>query len=543
MSHQRSETSRPATVRKGGDGRPAESSGPKSLRVLILEDRPDDAELMVLELERAGFDLDWQRVETRSDYEASLNPDLDVILADYSLPQFNALQALILLQDQGLDVPFIVVTGSFEDLAIDCMKQGASDYLIKDRLGRLGPAVRQALHAKQLRSEKRRVEQALRASERRFRSVAETAIAAIAVTDSQGRIEYWNKAAEEMFGYQRAEVLGKALGPMIQSGHPHGDGAEAVALSQDGEFVGKAAELVGVRKGDELFPVELLLAEWKSEGKQFQSAIIRDLTEAHKAQERALRQDRMAAVGQLVAGIAPNFSDILGAIILHSEIVLGSFELNRRDEERIRTILKQAERGAFLTRQILDFGQRVVMDPQSVDLVPFMRDFEAALTPGIQEGVRLSIVTQREHYVVNADAGRLQRVLMNLAQNAQEAMAEGGELRFELDFLLVTPDDAPPFDELEPGEWITIRIVDTGIGIEQENLPHVFEAFFTTKQPGQGVGLGLAQVYEIVKQHGGQIVVKSRRGEGTEFIIYLPTAEQGLKSVQVLDSDARQVGA
>ena len=513
------------------------------LSVLILEDRPEDAELMALELGRAGFDLDWQRVVRRTEYEASLNPDLDVILADYSLPQFNALQALILLQDKGLDIPFIVVTGSFEDLAINCMKQGASDYLIKDRLGRLGPAVRQALHEKKLRSEKRRVELDLRASERRFRSVAETAIAAIAVTDSQGRIEYWNKAAEEMFGYQRAEVLGKALGPMIQSGHPHGDGAEAVALSQDGEFVGKAAELVGVRKGDELFPVELLLAEWKSEGKQFQSAIIRDLTEAHKAQERALRQDRMAAVGQLVAGIAPNFSDILGAIILHSEIVLGSFELNRRDEERIRTILKQAERGAFLTRQILDFGQRVVMDPRSVDLVPFMRDLETALTPGIQEGVRLSIVTERQHYVVNADPGRLQRVLMNLALNAQEAMPEGGELRFELDSLLVTADDAPPLDELEPGEWVTIRIVDTGIGIAQEDLPHVFEAFFTTKQPGQGVGLGLAQVYEIVKQHGWQIVVKNRRIEGAEFIIYLPAAEQGLKSAQISDSDAGQVEA
>ena len=170
------------------------------LRVLILEDRASDAELMVHELRRAGFDPDWQRVETRSDYEASLKPDLDVVLADYSLPQFTALQALGLLQDQGLDIPFIVVTGSFEDLAIDCMKQGAADYLIKDRLGRLGPAIQQALQGRQLRTEKRRAMEALRESEMRFRSVAETAIASIAVTDSQGKIAYWNQAAEKTFG-------------------------------------------------------------------------------------------------------------------------------------------------------------------------------------------------------------------------------------------------------------------------------------------------------------------------------------------------------
>ena len=320
-------------------------------------------------------------------------------------------------------------------------------------------------------------------------------------------------------------------------------GADAVAMSQDGEFVGNAAELVGVRKGGELFPIELSRAEWKSEGEQFYSNIMRDLTEAHKAQERALQQDRMAAVGQLVAGIAPNFTNILGAIILHSEMVLGSFELNRRDEDRIRTILKQAERGAFLARQILDFGRQASMDSHPIDLVPFLQDLETALTPSIKEGIRLSVVSQGERYVVSADASRLQQALMNLALNAQEAMPEGGELRFELDSLVLTPDDVSPQGELEPGEWIRIRIVDTGIGIDEENLIHVFEPFFTTKPSGQAVGLGLAQVYGIVKQHNGHIDVKSNRREGTEFIIYLPAAEKGQKPVRVSDSDAGQVGA
>jgi len=497
------------------------------LRVLILEDRPDDAELLLLELGRAGFDPKWHRVETRSDYEASLRPDLDVVLADYSMPQFTALQALGLLQDRGLDIPFIVVTGSFEDLAIDCMKQGAADYLIKDRLGRLGPAIQQALQGRQLRAEKRRAMEALCESEMRFRSVAETAIASIAVTDSQGKIGYWNQAAEVTFGYSKAEALGKALGPMIRRRPRDSDRGEGVQLTQEGEFLGKAAELVGVKKGGELFPIELSLTDWTSDGEQFYGAIIRDLTETHEAQERAMRQDRLAAVGQLVAGIAPNFSNILAAIILHSEMVLGSFELSRRDEDRMRTILKQAERGAFLTRQILDFGRQSALETDLVDVAQFVAGLETALTPGLQAGIALSVVVREEGCFANADPGRLRQAIMNLAQNAQEAMPEGGELRLELDSLLLKPEDTPPMDELAPGSWIRIRVVDTGRGIVEQDLPHIFEPFFTTKPADKGAGLGLAQANGIVKQHGGHIEVKNRREKGTEFIVYLPLAGEG----------------
>ena len=513
------------------------------LRALILEDQPEDAELMVLELSRAGFDLDWQRVETKADYEASLDPDLDIVLADYSLPQFDALQALILLQDRDLDLPFIVVTGSFEDLAIDCMKQGASDYLIKDRLGRLGPAVRQALQDRQIREEKRRAEEALRKSENRFRSVAESAVEAIVVTDGQGKIQYWNNAAEGILGYSKKEALGRILGPMIRNNPGDDEGAKAPKLTQDGDFVGRSAELVGVRKGGDSFPLELSLAEWQSEGEQFYSVIMRDLTEIHKAQERARRQDRLASVGQLVAGIAPNFSNILSAIILQSEMVLGSLELNRRDEERIRTVLQQAERGAFLTRQILDFGRRATLDPYPIDLVPFLEDLVKVLPPSLKNDIQVRIVSQKEGFIVNADPARLQQALLNLALNARDAMPEGGELRFDLDSLLLAEADMQPHSQLEPGEWIRLRVSDTGHGIPEEDLPHIFEPFFTTKAPREAVGLGLAQVYGIVKQHAGHIEVRSSRREGTEFSIYLPPAEEAPEADRISESAAAQAGS
>ena len=177
------------------------------LRVLILEDRSADADLMLLELRRAGFEPDWKRVDTEKDYLASLDPGLDIILSDYSLPQFDGLRALTLLQDQGLDIPFILVTGGFEELGIACMKQGASDYLIKDRLGRLGAAVTQALEEKKLRDEKQQAQQSMRESEERYRMLFEDSIDAIMIANGEGKIIDFNYAALRMFGYSRDEML------------------------------------------------------------------------------------------------------------------------------------------------------------------------------------------------------------------------------------------------------------------------------------------------------------------------------------------------
>ena len=177
------------------------------IRVLVLEDRPEDAELMLLELQRAGFEPDWKRVDTEQEYLVNLDPEVDIILSDYSMPQFDGLRALILLQDRELDIPFILVTGGFEELGIACLKQGAADYLIKDRLGRLGPAVTQALEEKKLRAEKREAEQALRESEERYRTLFEDSRDAIIIASGEGRIIDFNYAALRMFGYHRDEML------------------------------------------------------------------------------------------------------------------------------------------------------------------------------------------------------------------------------------------------------------------------------------------------------------------------------------------------
>ena len=497
------------------------------LRVLLLEDHPADAELVVRELRRDGFDVDWTRVEAEPDYVANLGRGWDLILADYSLPQFDALRALLLMKERQLDIPFIVVTGGYEELAVACMKQGASDFLIKDRLARLGEAVRQAIQRKALRAANLQAEAALRESENRFRSVAETAIEAVVITDSEGRIQYWNRAALRMFGHEKDEAAGKPLTSLMRRKTSPGDQADDLSLSAGTPLPGKPIQLIGIKKDGKEFLTELSLSRWESGGERHYSAIIRDMTEALETQRRVQQQDRLASIGQLAAGIAHDFKSLLAAIILHSELVLGSLELSRKDEERVRLILRQAERGAYLIRQVLDFSRRAVMEPRPVDLVPFFMDLEKLVAPGFKKSVRMSFEFGKEHHVVLADPTRLQQVFINLALNSQDAMPDGGDLRFVVESLHIGPDDPTPIDDMAHGDWVQILVSDTGSGISADDLPHIFDPFFTTKPPGEGTGLGLAQVYGIVKQHGGQIDVRSRQREGTEFSVYLPAAEEG----------------
>jgi PAS domain S-box-containing protein/putative nucleotidyltransferase with HDIG domain len=267
---------------------------PTPLRVLIVEDTPDDAELMLLRLRQEGFQPDWTRVQTEPDYLAALATAPDLILADWSLPQFSGLRALKLMGAHGLAIPFIIVSGGIgEETAADALHQGADDYVLKDRPQRLGPAVRRALQEKQLRVERQRIEEALRASEEQYRSLAQTASDAIITADAGGQIIAWNLAAERMFQYTEAEALGQSLESIMPEAYRGAYAKRMTLLQTDAEprVVGRTIELTGLRKDGSQFPVELSLAMWKTQQGQFFSAIVRDITERKRAEE-ALAEER-----------------------------------------------------------------------------------------------------------------------------------------------------------------------------------------------------------------------------------------------------------
>ncbi len=249
---------------------------------------------------------------------------------------------------------------------------------------------------------------------------------------------------------------------------------------------------------------------------------LRDVTQEREIQERVQMQERLATVGQLAAGIAHDFNNIMAAIIVYADLLLMDKTLSSSSHERLTIIQQQVQRAASLIRQILDFSRRSVMEQNTLDLLPFLKETKKLLNRTLPETITVELITQDDEYLLSADPTRLQQVFMNLAVNARDAMPEGGILRFELSQLHLSPEKVMQITDLPPGNWISIRVSDTGIGIPIEEQTHIFEPFFTTKPVGQGTGLGLAQVYGIVKQHGGYIEMESQVGEGTQFTIYLP---------------------
>jgi signal transduction histidine kinase/CheY-like chemotaxis protein len=250
--------------------------------------------------------------------------------------------------------------------------------------------------------------------------------------------------------------------------------------------------------------------------------ILRDITQEREVQDRIQMQERLATVGQLAAGIAHDFNNIMAAIVVYADLLLMDKGLSSSSRERLTIIQQQVERAASLIRQILDFSRRSVMEQSSLDVLPLLKEIEKLLSRTLPETVTVELLYQEGEYLLTADPTRLQQVFMNLAVNARDAMPDGGTLSFELSHLHLALSDSPPIPDMPPGAWICIRVRDTGTGIPLEEQSHIFEPFFTTKPVGHGTGLGLAQVYGIIKQHNGYIDFESQVDEGTQFFIYLP---------------------
>jgi len=260
--------------------------------------------------------------------------------------------------------------------------------------------------------------------------------------------------------------------------------------------------------------------------------LLREVTHEREIQQRIQQQERLASVGQLAAGIAHDFNNIMVPIVLYSEMMHEEAGLSPEIRERLEIILNQSQRAASLTQQILDFSRRSVIQSMPLNLTPFLKEMKRLLERTLPESIQITLQIQVDEPTILADITRMQQVFLNIALNARDAMPHGGTLSFVLESCETTPDKPAPLPGMPHRSWLRIRARDTGTGIPEKDLAHIFEPFFTTKGPDQGSGLGLAQVYGIIKQHDGFIHVTSQSGEYTEFIMYLPaysrTSDPGL---------------
>jgi PAS domain S-box-containing protein len=271
--------------------------------------------------------------------------------------------------------------------------------------------------------------------------------------------------------------------------------------------------------------------------------VLRDATQEHHIQQQIQQQERLAAVGQMAAGIAHDFNNILSVILLYAEIALSAPDLPAPHREHMLTIKQQADRASNLIQQVLDFSRRAVLERRPMDLLPFVKEQAKLFERTLPEDIRVRLGYKPGEYKIKADPTRLQQALLNLAVNARDAMPQGGELYIALSAVGAEEKvHCITCGQVLYGNWISLTVSDTGVGIPADVLPHIFEPFFTTKPPGQGTGLGLAQVYGIVKQHEGHIDVQTRPGAGSTFRIFLPAYAAPNSHASISEADALALG-
>ena len=501
---------------------------PIPLHILILEDRAPDAELMLQELRRAGFEPHWQRVETEPDYLAHLHGGLDVIFADYALPQFDALRALCLLTERDLDIPFIIVSGTIrEEAAVECMRQGAADYLLKDQLARLGQAVSHTLAEKRLRDEKRRAEAALRDSESSFRLLFANNPHPMWVYDATtlAFLEV-NTTAIARYGYSRDEFLGMRITDIQLP-------ENVSRLLDDLEKNRSALRFAGTRqhrlKNGQTIDVDITAHTLTFGGHRAVLVVAQDITERKRAEQALRAKDeelrvmsaqlwqaaKLATMGELAASIAHELNNPLATVTLRIESLLAQATVDTPQWRALAVVEQEVERMGQLVANLLQFSHRGQPQLSLLDVREEI-DNTLALIHYHLRNHRIIVVRQFAPEVpeLHADRQQLRQVFLNLLTNASDAMPQGGTLT-----LGVTAG------VLEPGSpGVVIEFTDTGIGIDPEDMPKVLEPFFTTKAEGKGTGLGLAICRRVVQEHQGTLALTSTVGVGTTVHIVLPVA-------------------
>jgi two-component system cell cycle sensor histidine kinase/response regulator CckA len=637
------------------------------LRVLLVEHDQNDVELCLLELKRAGFDPRMDVVQTEQGFSACLRDNLyDLVIADYRLPDWTGLDALLRLQELEKDIPLILVTGTLgEEKAVECIKRGVTDYVLKGQLARLPMAVRRALDERALRKEGARATHALRESEDSFRLMFQNNPLPMYVFELETlRIMEVNDAMVATHGYSRdeflrlrvtdfrpvedapllLEYLKKGTAPYFAAGiwrhlskqghimdmeiHAHSlsfVGRQAVlAVAQDVTQRRLAEEALresearyrglfehapygiyrATVRGDILdvnpalvsmldyVSLEEMMAlkdirqlyrdqrdrsrflamhkdlgridaevEWKrKDGKTLLvrlngrlapkelgreecfEVMVEDIT-GRRALEKQLHQaQKFEAIGELAGGIAHDFNNMVGAILGWAELGTDEVPPEHKARAYFGKIQQQARRAAALTRQLLAFARRQILEPRNMDLNQSITETLSLLEKVIGSNIELETRLAPDLSPIRADPTQFEQVLMNLCLNARDAMPQGGHLLIETSIVEYDEELCRRFTYAHPGRYGCLAVSDTGTGMDAATLDRIFEPFFTTKEVSKGTGLGLSTVYGVVKQHGGFVNVYSELERGSCFRVYLPVGQVAAEPKAKPKADAPVVG-
>jgi two-component system cell cycle sensor histidine kinase/response regulator CckA len=495
------------------------------LRLLLLEHDTSSATEVLRELKDSGFEIAPSIAANRSEFKNALaSGKFDAVISAWNLADGDGLEALEILRATGDETPFVLVTAASEEqAAAECMRFGATDYVLRDRMGRLPFALKRAFGEHRLLEERARLRLSLQENEKQTRELVEHSVYGTFRTALDGTFlsandTLWKTLACSSFAevqalnlandvFRYAETYAKLLADSRERTIVHN--VETEWRRRDGGFV-------SVR-----LHVRCVFDSGAADGLE---GIVEDVTEV-RALERQLQQaQKFETIGQLAGGIAHDFNNVLGAVLGWAEIGYEQSREHPQLAEYFAHIRQQADRAAALTRELLTFARRQPLQPRPVQLNQIVENLMSFLDKVIGKDIEIKVVPGNLQ-PVKAEPAQMEQVVMNICLNARDAMPDGGMLRIETEMIVLDDSFCHFYPGVVAGTYAVLSISDTGSGMTPEVRDRIFEPFFTTKERGKGSGMGLATVYGIVRQHGGFIHVYSELGHGTLFHVYLPVME------------------
>jgi two-component system, cell cycle sensor histidine kinase and response regulator CckA len=534
----------------------------RRVRVLYAEDNASDADLTRRHFATNATDIQLDIVEYGEACLTRLqNNHYDVLLLDYRLPDMDAIDVLKALAIHNVYLPVIVATAvGDEDLVVRVLRLGAWDYVPKqgNYIGNLPSLIRQA--AAEYRG-LRDVGYAARRSRRRILYI-ECSEADIDLTAGYMaehaphlQLDIVRSATEGLELLQRTLVdlvlvdlrmpdmhaldflrqlrqRGQSVPVVVVTGG--GDETAAIAALKLGAY-----DYICKREGyltQVPYAIDNAIDRFRlmQLNRRLEAELAdRERAEAERAHlsEQLQQAQKIESLGRLAGGVAHDFNNLLTVITGHADLMLEKLAPDDPLRENVRNVSAATRRASDLTRQLLAFGRRQLLQPRVMDLNESIRESTSMVSRLLNESVELVTVLDPHLGHVEADPSQLNQLLVNLAVNARDAMPHGGRLTIETDNVSIDDEEAQRHPSFRPGSYVMLAVSDTGIGIQNDVLPHIFEPFFTTKEHGKGTGLGLSMVYGIVKQSGGWIWVSSEVGRGTTFKVYLPRVEGALSVI------------
>jgi PAS domain S-box-containing protein len=503
------------------------------IRILHVEDVAADSQLVAEVLDSQGLACEIERVDRESALRAALlERGFDIVISDFALSGWSGMDALRLVNELCPQLPFVFVSGSIgEDAAIDMLRRGATDYVLKERLTRLVPAIQRALAESDERRRRQDAEQALRDSHRFVERVLESSPNLIYVYELRGGRFVYVGGRLSVLGYSALDLTRSGAGGLGELVHAE----DAARLQAHRERVA-AAEHEGVleielraRHADGswrwLHCGEVVFSRGSSGGPRQALGVAQDVTEKKSVETQLLRTQRLESVGAMAGGIAHDLNNVLSPILMSVEV------MRRRlapDDARGTALLDRiegsAKRGADMVKQILLFARGSDGEQRSVDLRQLLADVVKLAQETFPKSIDVLARTEQTA-PVRGDPTQLHQVLLNLCVNARDAMPQGGSLRLQTELRELGPAPAADARAARPGRYVCISVSDTGEGVPQSLRERIFEPFFTTKPPSLGTGLGLSTSLAIVKNHGGFMSLDSASERGSTFHVYLPVAE------------------